>query len=79
MVAVTAGSGRVGITVSRKVGGAVVRNRVKRLVRELVRLHRFIPAHADVVFIARSQAAQLEGLDALSRDLTKVRAEVERW
>lgn len=32
-----AGSGRLGITVSRKVGNAVVRNRVKRVVREFVR------------------------------------------
>jgi ribonuclease P protein component len=34
------GSPRVGITVSKRVGNSVVRNRVKRLVREWFRLHR---------------------------------------
>ena len=37
MVFSRAGSGRMGITVSRKVGGAVVRNRVKRWIRECFR------------------------------------------
>lgn len=35
-----AGTPRLGITVSKRVGNAVVRNRVKRLVREWFRLHR---------------------------------------
>src|SRR5437763_14902199 len=48
---------RVGLVVSSKVGGAVLRNRVKRRLREAVRheLHR-LPA-LDVVLVARSSAA----------------------
>jgi ribonuclease P protein component len=48
---------RVGLVVSSKVGGAVLRNRVKRRLREAVRheLHR-LPA-VDVVLVARPAAA----------------------
>ena len=52
---------RFGLTVSRKVGNAVVRNRVKRRLREAVRHHAAARDGSldgvDVVFIARSQAA----------------------
>ncbi len=52
------GASRLGITASRRVGGAVVRNRVKRLVREFFRRHeqRITPAQ-DVLVIARPRAA----------------------
>ena len=48
---------RVGLTVSSKVGGAVVRNRVKRKLREAVR-HELsgLPA-VDLVIVARASAA----------------------
>lgn len=51
---------RIGITASRKVGGAVVRNRVKRGVREWFRRSRGeLPPDVDVVVIARPGAGQL--------------------
>ncbi len=49
---------RIGFTVSRKVGGAVERNRVRRRLREIVRLapaHRLRPGH-DYVLIGRRTA-----------------------
>ena len=58
MVFTLAGSGRVGITVSRKVGGAVVRNRVKRWIRECVRRGRAaFSGQVDFVVVARPAAA----------------------
>ena len=45
---------RIGITVSRKVGGAVVRNRVKRMFREIFRYNRATLAPPlDLVVVAR--------------------------
>lgn len=62
---------RVGITVSRKVGGAVVRNRVKRWIREAVRVryHR-LPA-VELVLVAR-KASAAAGLVHLCADVDRV-------
>jgi ribonuclease P protein component len=50
---------RVGFTTSRKVGSAVVRNRARRRLRELVRGHfpAIMKPHYDVVLIGRTAAA----------------------
>jgi ribonuclease P protein component len=50
---------RVGVVVSKKVGGAVVRSRAKRLLRESFRVHQHELAQAvDLVLVARPSIAQ---------------------
>ncbi len=66
----TAGPTRIGYTVSRKVGGSVVRNRVRRRLREIVRLHQHLLApDSDVVVIAAPKAA-FASYAALEAELT---------
>ena len=50
---------RIGITVSKKLGHAVVRNRTRRRLREVYRLHEdlFQPGW-DLVVVARSRAVE---------------------
>lgn len=60
------GPTRLGITVTRKVAGAVGRNRVKRVMREVFRRNReLFPSACDVVVIAKEGAHTLGYADAL--------------
>ena len=67
---------RVGLTVSRKVGGAVERNRVKRLLREAsARVTPHLAADVDLVIVARPGLAEAlveERLDWLEAELREL-------
>ena len=69
-----AGTTRLGITVTRKIGGAVERNRVKRRVREVFRRdpRHLLPDH-DVIVIAKQSAADVPFAD-VRRELTTLAA-----
>lgn len=66
------GCNRLGITVSKKLGNAVARNKVRRRLREIYRLHEeeFLPGR-DLVVVARVRGAHV-GYWTLDRDLMKL-------
>ncbi|MCA9669941.1 MAG: ribonuclease P protein component [Myxococcales bacterium] len=77
-VTATAVARRVGFTVSSKVGNAVVRNRVKRRLRDVWRRHcGVMPSGLDYVLVAKRTAAEAT-YDALVQDFRDVARRVKR-
>lgn len=64
--------GRLGLTVTKKVGNAVVRNRIKRMLREWMRLHGWVPTGWDLVLVAKESAARQLHPEDFATDLTRI-------
>jgi ribonuclease P protein component len=64
-------TGRIGFTVTKRIGNAVTRNRIKRRTRDWLRRHGWAPAGKDVVLIAKEAAATLPTA-ALQADLRRL-------
>lgn len=70
---------RLGVSVSRKVGGAVERNLVKRLLREAFAVEgTALPAGVDVVVVARPDARELAERDGLEGMRSALRDVIDR-
>jgi ribonuclease P protein component len=68
---------RLGLTATRRVGGAVVRNRGRRLVREAFRRHRDLLGPWDLVVNLRGGAAR-SGFAAVEAEFVTLLSRVRR-
>jgi ribonuclease P protein component len=63
---------RFGFSIKKALGGAVVRNRIRRRLREIVRCHRLeIPSGWDIVIHPKSSVVRVE-FAALAADLLRL-------
>jgi ribonuclease P protein component len=69
---------RLGVTVGKRVGGAVQRNRIKRLCREVFRRNqRLFPRDCALVLVARQGADRLDYASVLG-ELQRAQSAIER-
>jgi len=70
---------RLGVTVTKKVGQAVERNRIKRLVREFFRLNRHcLSGNWDISIIVKRQSAEITS-EMAHRSLQNIFDRISRY
>jgi ribonuclease P protein component len=73
------GAPRLGVTVSKKVGNAVVRNRIKRMIREAFRTRKSLfPPGRDIVVVAKRAAAEADSASVVEQLETLCRRHLRR-
>lgn len=71
---------RCGIVVARRLGGAVTRNRIKRRIREALRInYAAIKPHCDIVVIARSRTLATLPFERIVEVLTTLLQRAHAW
>ncbi|HEX4071614.1 MAG TPA: ribonuclease P protein component [Planctomycetaceae bacterium] len=70
---------RFGVSVSRKVGNAVVRSAVKRLLREAFRLSQYdLPNGLDLILIPQRRGPEVAGLADFQKSLVELTRRLSR-
>jgi ribonuclease P protein component len=70
---------RLGVTVTKRVGNAVTRNRIKRLFREFFRLNRdCVGEYLDINIIAKKEAAGLTSAETFAQ-IERLLKKIERY
>ncbi len=73
--------GRLGITVTKKVGNSPMRNRIRRVIREWLRLNGWVPVGWDLVVVAKESAARqvstASASEGFAPDLARVLRELK--
>ena len=62
---------RVGFSISKKIGNAVVRNKIKRRLREIIRIKENLKKGYDIIIIARKPVIRLD-YKGMERDIDKL-------
>lgn len=70
---------RLGVRVSKRIGNAVMRNKIKRLVRECFRLNKtYFPEGYDILITAR-KCPKILGLSEISQELCATVTHIEEF